>query len=161
MSVRKLIPYQDWAKYDPETGSVWRQDRAGVWYEARGTVDSHGYVVFNRRHKLHKAHRIAWVAVHGSAASLDIDHINGNKQDNRISNLRECCRSDNNANQHKPRHKLYSAVKGVTYDKSRGKFMGHVTYKGRVHSRRFSTEVEAIEFVLATREVLHGEYAKA
>lgn len=44
------------------------------------------------------AHRLAWVHVHGSWPAGDIDHINGDKLDNRIANLRDVTRSVNKEN---------------------------------------------------------------
>ena len=91
----------------------------------------------------------------------DIDHINGDRTDNRACNLRSALRGYNNANSHKGRAKLYSHTKGVSYDKARAKWVGHVTIHGDTHQRRFATEQEAADWVASKRKELHGEYAKA
>ena len=50
---------------------------------------------------------------------------------------------------------------GVSYDKARAKWVGHVTIHGDTHQRRFATEQEAADWVACKRKELHGEYAKA
>ena len=90
--------------YDPETGLfTWREDRPwfhfkniGAWRtwtaryagKAAGMTDYHGYIVIKTSGKGNKAHRIAWLYVHGQMPN-QIDHINGIKHDNRIENQRD------------------------------------------------------------------------
>lgn len=86
--------------YEPSTGeftykvSAGRQ-RAGT---TAGTTNSNGYTIVSVDGKKHCAHRLAWLVVHGRMPSL-IDHINGVRTDNRITNLREATPSQNVANQ--------------------------------------------------------------
>lgn len=61
-------------------------------------------------------HRLAWLYMHGVMPSKHIDHINGDKSDNRISNLRECDRSQNLQNT-KKRTDNTSGCKGVSWHK--------------------------------------------
>ena len=60
------------------------------------------------------AHRLAWLYVYGYLPESDIDHINQNKLDNRISNLREVSRICNCRNQTIPRNNK-TGIKGVFY----------------------------------------------
>ena len=53
-------------------------------------------VLFNK--KYYKAHRIIWVIVHGKFPAQQIDHINGNPSDNRISNIRMSTQTENMRN---------------------------------------------------------------
>ena len=76
--------------YDPQTG-VFRWNSTG---SGRGSVpgcaDKDGYWRIGIDYRMHKAHRLAWLYVHGEWPAAEIDHINCNKQDNRIENLRLC-----------------------------------------------------------------------
>lgn len=69
--------------------------------------------IFGQRYYLH---RLAWLYVHGVMPSKHIDHINGDKSDTRIINLRECDRSQNLQNT-KKRTDNTSGYKGVSWHK--------------------------------------------
>lgn len=98
--------------YDPETGLfVWRirpskKIAAGV---AAGCLDN-GYIRIHIGQKTWMAHRLAWLHVHGTWPSADIDHINGNRSDNRIANLRDVSRSVNLQNK---RHAQGASISGL------------------------------------------------
>ena len=154
----RLTCYQGWLYVDLETGTAYRLGKDG--YRRTGTVDAHGYVVVNRLKRLYKVHRVV-AELGGLDTTQDIDHINGNRADNRLANLRPASRGQNNANSHKERDKLYSSVKGVSYDKARGKWVGHCTIDKATRQRRFDTESQAADWVAQQRKALHGEYAKA
>lgn len=53
-----------------------------------GTLDRYGYRVIRLKGNQWKAHRIVWTMFHGDCPDI-LDHINGNKDDNRLENLRE------------------------------------------------------------------------
>ena len=154
----RLTCYRGWLYVDLLTGLAYRLGKDG--YRLTGTIDAHGYVVCNRLKKLYKVHRVV-AKLGGLDVSGDVDHINGIRTDNRLANLRPATRGQNNANSHKARPKLYSAVKGVSYDKARAKWVGHCTINNRTRQRRFNTEAEAVAWVTEQRKALHGEYAKA
>jgi hypothetical protein len=78
-------------RYDGGTGVFTRRvgsghARAG---EIAGSVHSTGYVRIGIDGGKYTAHRLAWLYVHGVWPSDQIDHINRNRSDNRIANLRE------------------------------------------------------------------------
>ncbi len=86
-------------RYDPETGiftnRVGRQGlRTGAGSVA-GTRNSLGYIVIQIDGKKVHAHRLAWMYVYGAWPSKQIDHINRQRDDNRISNLRDVTASEN------------------------------------------------------------------
>jgi hypothetical protein len=71
------------------------------------------------------AHRLAWFYVHGEFPKCELDHINGVRDDNRISNLRECSRAENmqNAGMFKTNTSGYT---GVTWHKQRRKWAAQI-----------------------------------
>jgi len=89
-----------------------------------GTKDSRGYIVIKFQQKKIKAHRLAYLLKHGSMP-LAIDHIDGNKENNRIQNLREATASENNKNS-SLRKDNNSGIPGVTWDKANSKWRCYI-----------------------------------
>lgn len=112
--------------YDRGTGEfVWRATGRRA-----GCKTSHGYLVIRLDDKLMYAHRMAWAYVHGSMPAGVIDHINGNKTDNRLDNLRDVSQITNLQNQRdlvKPGNK--SGYKGVQANCSGWQAIIHVAGK--------------------------------
>lgn len=90
-------------RYDSGTGAlIWRErpDVRPSWNSRwagreAGTVKDTGYRVLAYRRKLVRAHWVVWAMHHGRWPSADIDHINHDREDNRIENLREVTRKAN------------------------------------------------------------------
>ena len=95
------------------------------------------------------AHRLAWLHVYGewpSAVGYDIDHVDGNKKNNAIGNLRVATRSQNNINS--ATHKSNtSGVRGVSWCKRTGRWQAHVhigkkaVFLGRFYDLREAAQV--------------------
>ncbi|MFP8821078.1 HNH endonuclease [Enterobacter cloacae] len=85
--------------------------------------NTQGYVRIVINKKSYYAHRLAWLFVHGYMPDI-IDHIDGDKANNRISNLRACTKSQNALNR-KACKKSLSGIKGVTFHKPSGKWLAH------------------------------------
>jgi hypothetical protein len=118
-------------KYDPDTGEFRHaQKRRGVRNMDKpvGTVDN-GYVKLRVNNELHRAHRLAWLHHNGVISEQDvIDHIDHNKLNNAIKNLRQVNRSQNSKNLSKFKTNT-SGHAGVFQD--RGKWRAKITVDGK------------------------------
>jgi len=126
--------------YDPETGYVFNPKgkkliyKSNNYYEIR-TKDSRVY-----------SHIFAWYFIYGSTVDY-IDHINKDKNDNRIINLRSVTNQQNAFN---------SNAKGYTWDKQTNKWRVKIVLDGKnIHIGRFYTEEEARESYLEAKKIYH------
>lgn len=146
--------------YDPDTGLfTWnaRDDMSKKWnarYSMRPTftaTDKDGYK-YSRfinpdtgKAEKHLAHRVAFLMHTGREPSALMDHANGDRSDNRASNLREATRSQNNRNT-SGRSGRSSGFIGVHLIKKTGKWRAMIGVNGRSkHIGVFDTEKEAAE----------------
>jgi hypothetical protein len=95
-----------------------------------GTSSNKGYLTVNIDGKSFKLHRIAWLYVYGSMPLLDIDHINGVRDDNRIANLREASRSDNSQNRATNKNNK-SGFPGVCWDATESAWKAYIGHGGK------------------------------
>lgn len=104
-------------KVDHVNGRIDRLYENGVTTLDIGTLTRYGYRVVNIgvTNKFH--HRLIWESVYGVVEDgAEIDHINGNRSDNRIANLRLVVRSQNNQNTRVGRRGRSHDMRGVTYN---------------------------------------------
>ena len=89
--------------YDPETGAFTRNFKWGKKPPGSpvGGVSKYGYQQISVEGRTYTAQRLAWYYVYGDWPKGDIDHINRNKLDNRVANLRVLSRSENLKNREK------------------------------------------------------------
>jgi hypothetical protein len=147
--------------YDAETGEFrWLKSRQGIRAgKAVGSIQTFGYrqITIDRRQYL--AHRIAWLLTYGKWPDGVIDHINGDGDDNRISNLRACTQSENLQNT-KIGIRNTTGIKGVSWDKSKKAWRAAVMIKGRSVWAGYHQSIDdATRAVMELRERLHGEFA--
>ena len=92
--------------------------------------------------------------------AMDTDHINGDKLDNRRTNLRICNRSQNMANC-QTRNTNTSGYKGVCWDKANSKWQVHITIDGRaVKLGRFANLLDAARAYDKAAKEMFGDFAK-
>jgi hypothetical protein len=132
--------------YDPETGVFrWRFSN-GKWvkpWDVAGWIHKTGYAIIRVGGKQHKAHRLAWLYVYGVFPEKPLDHINRNKIDNRIGNLREATRSENAQNMDKHKDNT-SGFMGVSFNKRSQKWVSQIQIQGiKKHLGYFQTPEEA------------------
>lgn len=144
--------------YDGDTGRfLWRVSRRGRAKigTAAGTLGADGYLRILVDGGRYSAHRLAWLYVHGRWPSADLDHANGNPSDNRIANLRECNKSENQQNR-KPSKNSTSGYMGVTFVRSTGKYQAYIKRAGKqLHLGCFPTPELAHAAYLAAKKELH------
>lgn len=124
-----------------------------------GTITPYGYKAINIDHTVYLAHRLAWFYVNGEWPT-ELDHINGNKLDNKISNLRIASSSQNKRNRPKQANNK-SGYKGVCFYPPLKKWHAqiHINRK-RIHLGYFKCPTAAhFSYIKAAKE-LHGEYAR-
>lgn len=141
-------------QYDPETGVfVWRVDRQANKLKGKVAGRMIGpYWSLNLFNRNHSAHRVAWLYVHGEWPKHQIDHINGDKTDNRIANLRDVTKSLNMHNIAAPRRDSASGLRGVGWHRSSQKWRAQLSVNGRrVHLGNFSTKEEAYEAYISAK----------
>ena len=146
--VRKML------NYDPITGSfVWRDvgacGRASAG-KSPGRITSAGYHDIGLRGRRYFAHRLAWLHVHGVWPKGVIDHIDGDKLNNKISNLRDVTHAQNMHNT-KIRVDNNIGVQGVTLTRT-GK------YRASISIGTFNTSEEASSEYLRVKALLHSGY---
>lgn len=121
--------------YDPDTGEIFKRIYFGDGLSMRGrrafvTLNQKGYMYGFYFKKTYAAHRVAWALYHGHWPINQIDHIDGDRTDNRISNLREVVNQENSKNLGmRPTNK--SGVNGVHWFKQSRKWMAKIKHKGK------------------------------
>jgi len=146
--------------YCPETGKFTHNFTRGGRPKGSeaGCPNSTGYIQISIYGTLHCAHVLAWVYMTGKWPEDQVDHINGDRSDNRWCNLRAASRVLNNQNA-EIRSDNTSGVKGVDWNEDRGLWRARVQCNGKRIGRHFKTLEEAENWARSTREQLHGEFA--
>jgi hypothetical protein len=144
--------------YDPDTGvftrkAAYGRAKAGA---VLGTKMRTGYLSVCFKGQSFKAHRLAWFYVHGVMPSSPIDHVNGDRTDNRIENLRCGGFATNNQNRLKPQRNNTSGFLGVGWSKTSKKWKAQITVDNQTkHLGHYNTPEEAHEAYLAAKRKYH------
>lgn len=142
-------------RYEPATGKLYWLKGVCEIVEAFTSKDKNGYPasMINRKHVY--AHRVIWAMVHGEWPTSSIDHINGQRDDNRIDNLRCVTHAENCKNKAR-RVDNTSGRTGVRLESRTGKWEARIRVDGcLIHLgtfQRFEDAVAARE----KAEIEHG-----
>ena len=114
---------------------------------------SNGYLRVSINGKRHAAHRVIWLIMYNKLPKYELDHINHDRTDNRIVNLREVTARENKKNYSK-RTDNTSGVTGVCWDKRRSKWLARIYInKNEKHIGYFVNIEEAITAVSNARKI--------
>jgi len=155
--VRELL------NYNPETGIFTRKIRTAQRHKIGDRADflvtsgnAEGYCRVSFDSKRYLAHRVVWLYVHGSWPEFDIDHINGNKSDNRLENLRDVPAKINRQNLHGPKGKNTSSGLLGVYLHNQGRYVARIQKDGKcTYIGVYDCPYEAHEAYLVAKRILH------
>lgn len=159
MTDQELIEfYNEFLSYDPKTGIfTWKKKRKGVTNRGiAGTVNSCGYIIITYKGNKILAHRLAYLITY-KVLPKSLDHIDRDKTNNKISNLRECTQSENMINRGLNKNNT-SGYKGVTWDKSRGMWSATIKYNYKIiNLGRFNCKHQAARVYNTASRMYHGQ----
>ena len=144
--------------YDPTTGSLFRKTKKSL--KEVGCLNKQlGYKVVRIDNTLYYSHRLAWFLYYGSWPTNSIDHINGDKSDNSLTNLREATTQENMRNL-KKRCGTSSIYKGVTWCKRKKKWKAQIRFEGKnLHLGYFFEEEGAAKHYNEVVYKFHKEFS--
>jgi hypothetical protein len=151
-----LAALKEYLYYDPDTGEFSCIKPSGKRKAGQkvGTKNN-GYLQIGFGGFRDRAHRLAWLYVHG-VMPTEIDHINGNRMDNRLCNLRNVSHKLNSQNVRKPPSHNSTGFLGVSYFKASKKYSSYITIDGKKkHLGYFHNPDEAHQVYLQAKRKAH------
>jgi hypothetical protein len=142
---------------DVLTGIVTRRDTRGGQVAGKGVgrLRADGYLSTKFLGREILLHRLVWALSTGDLPPTELDHINGNRADNRPANLRLSTRSENNQNRRAAHANNRLGVLGVT--QSGARFLARIRLDGKlIRLGRFDTAQEAHSAYLAAKRDMHA-----
>jgi hypothetical protein len=149
--------------YDASTGEFRCRTAVGPLRAGAvaGSTNANGYRYITIGGRKYLAHRLAWLHENGAWPPNDIDHVNGNRADNRIANLRLASRSQNNANRRTNRNSQ-SGLKGAVFHKRLQKWCARIMIDRKdVFLGHFPTPEAAHEAYRVAAIAAFGEFARS
>lgn len=151
-------------RYDPETGKLFWRERGPEWFKTPGRAEQDARTwnrTFSGREaftagngngyrrgslldvKLY-AHRVVWLMATGAWPAAQLDHINGDRSDNRLENLREATDAMNAVNKARADTNT-SGVTGVSLCKRSGKWAAYIKrHRKKHHLGRYADLEDAV-----------------
>ena len=131
--------------YNPETGFIHRKIYRSPNAKAgdRAGSKTHGYLEIAYNNRSYMVHRVIWLMIYGDWPE-QIDHINHDRSDNRIENLRSVTPLENKRNNTKQKNNG-SGLSGVRWDATRGKWEAYIhVHKKKIFLGRYSSLLDAV-----------------
>ena len=149
---RELIFPVHLFRYDKTTGVITKNGKPV------GTPNGQGYLTVQANKVRVLCHRLGWRLATGEWPSDQIDHINRNRSDNRICNLRQASNAENMRNKSNQRN-CKSGERGVYYDAATCRWRVSINDFNRRCYFYASHRLSAILAARLIRRTLHGEFA--
>jgi len=143
-------------EYNSQTGEFfWKIRRSNCakhgWFS--GTKRPDGYLAISIDKKIYLAHKLAWLWVYGELPPI-LDHIDEDKGNNKINNLRLSSKSLNGLNQAKPHKDSTQIFRGISQTDS-GKWMAKYCVDNKqIYLGSFETQEEASQVYHSHKEVI-------
>ena len=153
--------------YNPITGEFfWRFSIKGHIKKGNraGSKDRRGYWMINLDNKYYLQHRLAWFYIYNRWPQGEIDHINLQRDDNRIDNLREATHGQNQHNSKSYKNNSHG-VKGITKHKYKGVWTGQWVASIQRNKKHyylgiFNSAKDAHAAYCKAAETFYGEFAR-
>ena len=159
MSEFLLDECKKWLDYEPKTGILrWKTAKSKINIgNVAGSINK-GYLRIKLSGKSYYAHRLAWLMFYGNLPD-EIDHIDGDKTNNKIKNLRIATRKQNCLNR-KIQSNNSSGLKGVNWNTDTNSWRVRISDNGkRLDFGLYKSIFEAACVIHSARNRFHGEFA--
>ncbi len=146
--------------YDPDTGLFTRRVTMGCGRKGAlaGSV-TNGYIEIRIDKRRYRAHHLAFFYMEGRWPADQIDHIDEDKSNNRIANLREATNAENARNRGAQKNNT-SGHKGICWDKQNQKWKAEIMVNGKgIFLGRFDDLNDAVRAYGAAAQKYHGDFA--
>lgn len=161
MITREIL--REHLNYDAESGLFYRKrshlnTKAG---EIASSINPDGYRTVRINGRRYLQHHLAWLEAYGCMPPGFIDHIDGDRRNNRVENLRLATKQQNNCNR-KIRSNNTSGLKGVSFNRKTRKWQAEVCLAGRkFYLGLFNSKELAHDAYCKKAKELHGEFFRA
>lgn len=125
-----------------------------------GIKDERGYVKIYMLRKQYRAHRVAWLLHYGEWPSVSIDHIDTDKSNNAMDNLRLATQMQNSCNKNVQANNT-SGFKGVYFNARDGRYQARIRHDGKTYSLGYFKDAESAGNAYnESAPKIHGEFAR-
>lgn len=139
---------------------IWKESRGPAKAKSiAGTINSRGYRHIRIDNKFYQAHRLIWIYIYGFLNDTDfIDHIDRNRNNNQINNLRKCSNTENSLNR-KVSSTSSSGIKNLYTTKSGLYYIECVLNGKQYRTQKFKNIEDAIEIRDEFVKKIHKEFS--
>lgn len=144
--------------YTENTGKLWRKFDGK--FTTTSSMSASGYLQTRIKNKTYYTHKLIWMLYYDEIPQNELDHIDGNKINNKIENLRKATHSENNRNRSKPSNNT-SGYKGVAWHKQENKWRAYITINQKqISLGLYDDKEDAVKAYNNAATKYHGEFAK-
>ena len=170
--LRSLLSYDErdgtlsWRKRGPALFAGSYPDRMAKTWNARFantkilSKTANGYIYLRAFGKFYLAHRVIWAMQSGEWPAFEIDHVDTDKTNNRLGNLRLASHPENARNRPAQSNNK-GGIKGVYWDASRQSWQAHIAANGKRHYLgRFKNVADAVDAYAKASASLHSTFGR-